>query len=52
MAKFKREITTEIKMAGGTIESSLWNAFINKKLSPALVMEVAKLYAWTIEFIL
>lgn len=50
VAKFKREITTEIKMAGGTIESSLWNAFINKKLSPALVMEVAKLYAWTIDF--
>ena len=48
--RYKREITTVIKKAGGIIESSLWNAFIKKELSPALVMEVAKLYAWTIDF--
>ena len=47
---FKRKIKTEIKTAGGTINTSLWNAFISNDLTPALVMEVAKLYAWTIDF--
>ena len=48
--RFKREIKTKIKTAGGIINSSLWNAFIANQLTPALVMEVAKLYAWTIDF--
>jgi hypothetical protein len=29
--RYKREITTVIKKAGGIIESSLWNAFIRKE---------------------
>ncbi|MDG2369681.1 MAG: peptidoglycan DD-metalloendopeptidase family protein [Flavobacteriales bacterium] len=48
--RYKRKITTTIEQSGGVIESSLWNAFIKNELSPALVMEVAKLYAWTIDF--
>ena len=47
---YKRPISMVMEQAGGVIESSLWNALIKKDLSPALVMEVAKLYAWTIDF--
>ena len=46
----QKPIDTLINMAGGIIESSLWNAFVDNDLSPALVVEVAKLYAWTIDF--
>ena len=46
----KKSIDIKIKSAGGEINSSLWNAFIENDLSGALVMEVAKLYAWTIDF--
>ncbi len=46
----KKEVTVEENVAGGIISSSLWNAFVDQDLSPALVMEVAKLYAWTIDF--
>jgi len=46
----KRQIDTRIQSAGGTINSSLWNAFIDQDLSGGLVMEVAKMYAWTIDF--
>ena len=47
---YKRQIDTRIQRAGGTINSSLWNAFIDQGLSGGLVMEVAKMYAWTIDF--
>ena len=47
---YKRQINTRIQSAGGTINSSLWNAFIDQDLSGGLVMEVAKMYAWTIDF--
>jgi len=46
----RKSINIKIKSAGGKINSSLWNAFIENGLSGALVMEVAKLYAWTIDF--
>lgn len=46
----RKPIDIKIKSAGGEINSSLWNAFIENDLSGALVMEVAKLYAWTIDF--
>lgn len=43
-------IEIRIKKASGTITSSLWQSFIDNKLSPALVSRVASLYAWTIDF--
>ena len=43
-------IEIRIKKASGTITSSLWQNFIDNKLSPALVSKVASLYAWTIDF--
>lgn len=46
----KKEIEIKIREASGQIESSLWNALISNKMSPALVMELSSIYAWTIDF--
>lgn len=46
----EKDVIVEKKSAGGIIESSLWNAFVDNGLSPALVNKMAKLYAWTIDF--
>lgn len=46
----QKDVIIKEKSAGGTIESSLWNAFVDNGLSPALVIKMAKLYAWTIDF--
>ncbi len=34
----------------GVIESSLWNAMIDKGLTPSLAMEMSDIYAWTVDF--
>jgi murein DD-endopeptidase MepM/ murein hydrolase activator NlpD len=46
----KSPIDIRTQKASGTISSSLWQSFIDNKLSPALVSKVASLYAWTIDF--
>lgn len=46
----EKEVEIREESAGGVITSSMWNAFIDNDLSPALVMEVAKLFAWSIDF--
>ena len=46
----KSPVEIRIQKASGTISSSLWQSFIDNKLSPALVSKVASLYAWTIDF--
>lgn len=46
----QKEVIVKEQSAGGVIESSLWNSFVDNNLSPALVMKMAKLYAWTIDF--
>ncbi|MCM1034050.1 MAG: peptidoglycan DD-metalloendopeptidase family protein [Paludibacter sp.] len=33
-----------------TIESSLWNAFVNAGTSPQLAIELSDIYAWTVDF--
>ena len=43
-------IRTELKTGGGVITSSLYNTMQDLDLSPALAMEMADLYAWTIDF--
>jgi len=48
--KGQKEIEIRIKESSGKIESSLWNALVNNGLSPALVMELSSIYAWTIDF--
>lgn len=46
----QKEIEVRIREASGHIESSLWNALMANNMSPALVMELSSIYAWTIDF--
>lgn len=48
--RIQKEYETHTLEAGGVITSSLWNAFMDNDLSANLVMEMAKLYAWRIDF--
>ncbi len=50
MKLFQKPVTIKLKNSGGKIKFSLWQSFINNKLTPALVSNVANLYAWTIDF--
>ena len=47
-AQKEQEISPHL--AEGTIESSLFLTMTNNELSPALAMEMADIYAWTIDF--
>ncbi|MBJ59691.1 MAG: peptidase M23 [Flavobacteriales bacterium] len=46
----QKEVEVKTREASGKIESSLWNSLIENKMSPALVMELSSIYAWTIDF--
>jgi murein DD-endopeptidase MepM/ murein hydrolase activator NlpD len=46
----QKEVEVRERMASGVISSSLWNTLRESKLSPALVMEMSQIYAWTIDF--
>lgn len=46
----QKEIQTQRRTAEATVESSLWNAFVDKHLDPALALELSEIYAWTIDF--
>ncbi|HWS00302.1 MAG TPA: hypothetical protein VN249_06770, partial [Prolixibacteraceae bacterium] len=46
----KNEVTTERKIATGTINSSLWNAMKENNLDPMLAIHLSDLFAWTIDF--
>lgn len=46
----KKDVIIKEMIAGGLVTSSLWNAFMDKGLSPALVGKVTNLYAWSIDF--
>lgn len=39
-----------VSKSGGIITSSLWNAFMDNDLPPALLIEYAKLFAWSVDF--
>ena len=45
-----KPITIKLKESAGVIKYSLWESFISNNLTPALVSDVANLYAWTIDF--
>lgn len=47
---FRKEIRSEIKYVSGTIETSLWNAMIDGGLHPSLVVKLAEIFAWTVDF--
>lgn len=46
----KNEVTTERKIATGTISSSLWNAMKENDLDPMLAIHLSDLFAWSIDF--
>jgi len=46
----KNEVTTERKIATGSINSSLWNAMKENNLDPILAMQLSDLFAWSIDF--
>ena len=50
MNLFQKPVIIKLKHSGGKIKNSLWQSFMNNKLTPALVSNVANLYAWTIDF--
>ncbi len=50
ITKGEKEISTEIKTASGTIESSLFLTLTDQDLSPLLALKMADIYAWTIDF--
>jgi len=46
----RKKVKTEIKTASGIIESSLSEAISNQNLDYLLALEMADIYAWTIDF--
>ncbi len=46
----KKEVETRVNVASGVINSSLWLAMEEQKLSPKIAAELSTIYAWTIDF--
>jgi len=46
----RKEITTKIRTASGVITSSLYQTLQDANVSPVLAIEMANVYAWTIDF--
>ncbi len=46
----KREVITKIKEASGIIKSSLYQTLDNADVDPVLAIEMADVFAWTIDF--
>lgn len=45
-----KEVRSVMKTTSGVITSSLWNSLLDNGASPALAVELADVYAWTIDF--
>lgn len=45
-----KPVDSLLQYASGTIESSLWNAFIDNGASPVLAVELSDIFAWTVDF--
>ena len=46
----QKEIETRLRTACGEVESSLWNAMVDKGQDPMLALELSDIFAWTIDF--
>jgi murein DD-endopeptidase MepM/ murein hydrolase activator NlpD len=46
----KKVITSEIRYATGTIETSLWDAMMAENLHPSLAVSLSVIFAWTVDF--
>ena len=47
---YDKPVTTERKATDVTIKSSLWNDMLAAGASPDLILELADIYAWTVDF--
>lgn len=47
---FRKPITSEIRYASGTIETSLWDAMKSGGLNPYLAIKLSEIYAWSVDF--
>ena len=47
---FSKEITTEIRYATGTINTSLWDAVLEGGVHPQVTVELNNIFAWTVDF--
>ncbi len=50
ITKGKRKVTTKVKTASGVIKSSLYQTLDDANVSPVLAIEMANVFAWTIDF--
>ena len=46
----KKEVNIADRIAAGTINSSLWDVIVEKKLEPELALQLSEIFAWTIDF--
>jgi murein DD-endopeptidase MepM/ murein hydrolase activator NlpD len=46
----KKNIDSVRQVAGGVIETSLWDAFNSNGASPVLAVELSDIFAWTVDF--
>lgn len=46
----KKEVTTVRRYVDVTIKSSLWNDMVAAGASPGVIMSLAEVYAWTVDF--
>jgi murein DD-endopeptidase MepM/ murein hydrolase activator NlpD len=47
---FRKQITSRIRYASGTIETSLWDAMMAGSLHPSLAVKLSEIFAWTVDF--
>jgi murein DD-endopeptidase MepM/ murein hydrolase activator NlpD len=46
----KRSVKIMERVAWGKIETSLWDAFVTNEYNPALAVNMADIFAWTVDF--
>jgi murein DD-endopeptidase MepM/ murein hydrolase activator NlpD len=46
----EKEVIQQLRVAIGSIHTSLWNAMIDNGLNPTLANELSEIYAWSIDF--
>ena len=46
----RKAVDTRLRVASGTIESSLWESMMAADINPMLAIELSEIFAWTIDF--
>ena len=46
----RKPVETRLKVASGTIETSLWESMLAADANPMLAVELSEIFAWTIDF--